>query len=433
MIHTVKLPELINKQLSEIVSLQIWLLRYAASRKVIDKSSCAAFLNSIPEITGRGAVIAKWIWNSKDRHEPLEDFAAGPIKHKRKLIQRVQTDIHLFNWAIGYIRPLGLPQSQWNKVPNWQQGAWKFLQNFYKDFSSQAGFPAKLFSSNTAFKVQDFLKEFTSTNNRLHVCAACDECDYRTHRPIGILSEKDHYLPKSLYPQLACHPFNLVPICHYCNQPKSNADPLKSQDGERRSLKEILLPYREDGLGSRTYLEILLGSSLKSSQFVQLKPLPKTEIQQKIEAFRSTFEIPERWGNSVRLDQLGERLFDRIFDQLKVFPAGFSSRQALLDVLDKLLDVLHQEQGKEPYRYAQTWLLAALINQEVEPVALGTGSTTHTSALLQEVDLRLEQEKKWYSDQTEWDEIINSSANVLTSASHREGIQAARNLRQLAK
>ncbi len=37
---------------------------------------------------------------------------------------------------------------------------------------------------------------------------------------VGTVAALDHHLPKSRYPDLAVLPFNLVPICHFCNDSK---------------------------------------------------------------------------------------------------------------------------------------------------------------------------------------------------------------------
>jgi hypothetical protein len=63
-----------------------------------------------------------------------------------------------------------------------------------------------------------------------------------------------YYLPESAYPHLACHPFNLIPVCHHCNAMiKGKANPLQGSSRDWLSVEDIFLPYRETGLGARTY------------------------------------------------------------------------------------------------------------------------------------------------------------------------------------
>ena len=42
---------------------------------------------------------------------------------------------------------------------------------------------------------------------------------------VGTVAHLDHHLPKSRYPDLAIHPANLVPACHFCNDTKKSKYP----------------------------------------------------------------------------------------------------------------------------------------------------------------------------------------------------------------
>jgi hypothetical protein len=382
MIHTVQLPDFTQKQLSEIVCIQIHLLHYAATHQNIDDAqTCADFLDKIPELAGRGVAIAEWIWNSKDRYEPLTKFAAGLDEQKQEFARQVQNDISLFESGIGSISPLAVPKNQWVNIPGWKTGAWQFLQNFYDDFCTGNGFPARLFSSNQAFGVQDFLDKFVDNNvkhseRKLHMCPACDANSYRTKRqPIKkrrrTLAYKDHYFPISLYPHLSCHPKNLVPLCPFCNDIKSNRDLLNHPDYRGRSLQDILLPYKEQGLGEYTYLEVNFNEDIRLSNFGEIKPRTGLDVRQKAEAFQYVYEIPERWYDEHLIERIADGLIERIRTKLQGNPVGFVHRQELLSLLKDLRNELEQVQGRDPLVYAQTSLLSAAIAQEVEPVAFG--------------------------------------------------------------
>lgn len=449
MLHTVYLPDFNKNRLSEIVALQVHLLNYAAENSLIDQTTCAAWLNAIPGIAGRGEKISDWLWRADARHESLEVFATrGPESDKRELCQQIQDDLEMFEAASGHLLFLSIPKDERNdyeikvgSIPDWKIGVWDFLQNFYEEFR-RSGFPKEIFSSNIAFRSQDFLREFVNANLQIHICPTCDESDYRAHLSSGILSEKDHYLPKSRYPHLSCHPLNLLPICPYCNRPKSDEDLLlNSRTGTRRNLRDIVRPYQENGnilrsgqdnaLSSRSYLEITSAGTSNSSQFFLLKPRDGKEIEERIQAFCDTYQVPARWNADGRIEQIGERLFDRISEALRDAPVGFVDRLALVDVLDKLLDVLSRDQGKIPHSYAMVWWLVAIINQEIEP-AVTASKTVRDTAFLQEIDVLFEQQKEVFSDLV--DEIqIEASRTLLSSTSHRACIQAGRNIRQVAK
>ena len=61
-----------------------------------------------------------------------------------------------------------------------------------------------------------------------------------------VVTSVDHYLPKSLYPQLALTPINLVPACSDCNKSKLARSPRNAQE-------QSLHPYFDD-LGNERWL-----------------------------------------------------------------------------------------------------------------------------------------------------------------------------------
>lgn len=59
------------------------------------------------------------------------------------------------------------------------------------------------------FKRSDVTKSAQDANPKLRVCPLCDGGKDG--------SELDHWLPKEAFPELSCHPYNLVEICAACN------------------------------------------------------------------------------------------------------------------------------------------------------------------------------------------------------------------------
>ena len=131
-----------------------------------------------------------------------------------------------------------------------------------------------------SFGRQEFLDAFFLANNQLTVCSACDESKRFTATRVGKHSFIDHYFPKSSFPHLSCHPFNLVLICSFCNGLKSDIAPLRKHDNDptqgrksedRYKPVDIAPPYRKDsGLGSWT--------RLVSSQTLPLGPSSATGL-----------------------------------------------------------------------------------------------------------------------------------------------------------
>jgi hypothetical protein len=366
MIHQVFLPEITRRRLTDVIALQVLLLTYAASRDTLNEASCTTYLDRCARFRGRGAQIASWIWRAPGRYVPLEKFAEGPADQKLGWSQRVTRETLAF-----LQHPIGHIDTHVRKTASfWEKAGADFLRRFYVDLCSNSGLPGYIFSEPDAgsFGRQELLAAFKEANHHLHICAVCDETGYHTMVGGHIYAELDHYLPESIFPHLACHPFNLIPICSYCNNMiKGRADPLQGRSRDRLSVEDIFLPYREPGLGSRTYLQVRLGRVLAEAEFGEFKSRDDNDLQDRLETFRRVYKIPDRWHQ--RVDEIGPQLIKRMRDFLRGLPITALHARALLNELDDLLYCLHEDQGSEPFTCAKMWWLAALINEEVEPAA----------------------------------------------------------------
>lgn len=417
MIHQVFLPDVTRKRLTDVVMLQIRLLSYAASTALPDQTSCAHYLDQCARFRGRGSQIAAWLWRGSGRRKPLERFAQGPPIEKRVWSQSLSRE------ALACLRhPVGplVPYVSKNAA-SWQKSGAAFLLKFYDDLCDPRGLPGDLFSepATASFSRQDFLAGFIGTNSHLNVCAVCDESGYHTVVDDSIRTGIEHYLPKNRYPHLSCHPFNLLPICLHCNTlVKGEADPLNGRANNRRGLEDVLLPYRESGLGSRTYLEVRLGKTSASTRLGQLKPRTATDLRQRIAAFGDIYKVPRRWQGQV--NTIGETLFRQIRRFLSGWNISGDHPMSLLNALDQLLCDLYANQGKEPFAFAMTWWLATLINQEVEPA---THNPSHAmpqvAVLLQALSIGSDQDR----DTPSGPGIATSSQQLATARSLRELIR----------
>jgi hypothetical protein len=403
MIHDVHLPNLTRERLTDVVVLQIWLLFYAASNSTLDRTDCGDRLNKCHRFRGRGEKIAKWIWlASETRLKPLQDFAQDPTPStdKRKWVKQLACEaFRLLKKPTGTLEPLDN-----QTITPWQKAASDFLIGFYEKVLREVGsprrrnpgFPAYIFSDNnpSSFGAQEFLTAFKAANSKLFICPACDESKYSTNTNNAIQTDIDHYLPKSKYPHLACHPYNLVPICPICNQRiKRESDPLTYQRnrlGTRRKLEDIFGLYRDPGLWNQTYLEVSLKSQITLTQIGLLKPKGGLNVGEKIDDLQETYRIPERWNKQV--NEIEPYIYRKIEALLKVFPISFDDSQTLLDCFDYSLskDYL-EERGQISFTIARAWVLAALINETEEVLQISSSSQTTSSALLDELNLGLKQ------------------------------------------
>jgi hypothetical protein len=369
MIHPVELPDLTRKRLTDLVMLQLRLLKYAANTKTLKETDCAKFLNKSRRFRGRGAGIAKWLWRGPLRLRLLREFAAGATSTaKLQWVQELSSDV------IKLLRrePDGdLHAQNCTVAPVWQQRGDDFLQKFYSDWYER-GFPECFFSEviEGPFTRHDFLEAFRNTNYSLYVCAACDDARAISGQEGDLKSSIDHYLPKELYPHLILHPFNLVPGCQLCNSAKKTND-ITGRPGSRRDLGKIILPYREAGLRESTYLQAKFKGATLFVQFGQLKPLRGFDVQSRIEAFSDVFNIPARWTGSV--DHIGETLFRTMKQFRGANSKAVKAPAGLLAFMEDMLNAFgHENLGKDPHVFAMMCWLEKILRNAVRPVVKGT-------------------------------------------------------------
>ena len=272
MIHRVYLSRENCTRLSEIVRAQMDLL-WAASQYTgaIEEETFSEYLNDISNRHDRNQKLIAWLFHTTSKpRKKLQDFINGTDgeellddhddlqTEKTSLVKMMRLDVgRLYTQDCKetfefYLKGGGLfnelpATNQYlseNNVPDWLEAAKEFCIYFYENLSD-AGLDNSLFFTNIRYNRDAFFHEFEQDNPDQFVCAICDEHDFMTILRGKYHSDIEHYFPKDIYPHLACHPGNLIPICSSCNTAHHNKDPLKGENGSRRPLNSIFLPYRE--------------------------------------------------------------------------------------------------------------------------------------------------------------------------------------------
>jgi hypothetical protein len=407
MIHGLKLPAITRERLMDIVLLQIDLLYYAASYNEAKKETCISYFREKPleeRFKGRGEAIAAWLWDPHTtiRHKYLERFALlSREKHQDKLAWCLRLRKEVCDFARMHTDPMKTSvvisdffddeQSSSCKkpesIPTWKGAAACFFLYFYEEFlSGENPFPSRLFPGDDRadFGRRQLLDAFFAeeANQGLEVCPACDVSNYFMRGQKATHTSLDHYLPKSRYPHFSCHPYNLIPVCYFCNSSvKGEKDPLLDEHNQRRPLYRSALPYGAIGLSSSTYLDVKVKEPGKPVTIGALHPRPEEsglaggELQKAIEIIASVYDIPGRWQRAS--STISETLFRRIRQFLgnssmvaAALPTGFDVPNEVNTLLEQLLFYLSnkdEDLRKDPYAFAMTWILVALINEHVQP------------------------------------------------------------------
>lgn len=287
------------------------------------------------------------------------------------------------------------PAGNSDKRPDWLKAFVNYLLYFYEDMGGKTGIQHNIFHHRAEnYSRQDFLIAYRSANHGLVVCPMCDNAAFLT------ISSKDHhhadiehYFPKDIYPHLAIHPYNLIPVCKLCNQAiKRDIDPLApdQEGGSRYSLGELFLPYRpgralsnasvlrihpltateQDELTDDDYIFHLArdGSGekerLKSVRIaLHVKADDGRDLTKHFKLFRRIYDIPGRWEKQA--DEICDMFFRRIrqlfADNIVLEPDSLDSIKLIENKLNWLLIFLDETSGSDRYTFLMKWWLAELI------------------------------------------------------------------------
>lgn len=419
MIHQVNASDQNTKMLRQIVDLQLNLLSLAArdnsEDEVVDNVE-AALKNLYPDTT-QAKNVAIWITRRKpkklseynDLFAFLIEFAShSDSKAKQKFTEDVRYDIELID----------TPQQERLRVttdtnsPDWQKAAKNFFLEFYKVLSTESGFPAYLFqpeANRSKFRRWDFIDNFTDANPDLRLCAVCDSTLYRTTIGSRPYTSIEHFFPKSRYPHLAVHPFNLVPICPYCNSGAAGATNPFGDDN--LGVLGLILPYQTNkqsrGLSEQTYVFVDLLHDREQHPF-QLKILPNKhypDAKTLIANFERIYKVQERWNREI--DWIDQHVFRRITQFLMTDVQSGNRLEDvafLVDRLSILMAIVSKENlGQDPFGHATVWLL----KYHIDSLQASTEDMNEVPIYAALQDWAETQQERWQQYREHADEVMS--------------------------
>lgn len=371
MIHQVTQSEQNTQMLRQIIDLQLKLLTLAANESSEDGilRNLETSLRTLYAEAEQAKEVVQWITRRKRASKynvvfsSLLGFAAHPdLQAKQTFIDDVTHDVNL----IYNPQQARLRVAISNDSPNWQKAARYCLLEFYEVLGTASGFPAFLFqprAEQTKFRRWDFIDNFTNANPDLRLCAVCDSTLYRTTIGSRPYTSIEHFFPKSRYPHLAVHPFNLIPICPYCNSGAAGAtDPFGV---DNLGVLGLILPYQTGkqsrGLSEQTYVFVNPRHDREKHPF-HLEILPTKhypDAEALIANFERIYKVQERWN--LEIDWIDQHVFRRITQFLMAdVQSGNRLEDAafLVDRLGILMAIVSKENlGRDPFGHATVWLL----------------------------------------------------------------------------
>lgn len=303
MLHKVNLPGCVP-QLERIVEFQRDVLRAACEGDYVFPLD----ENQIKALFGDDA--GKWFWGKLWR-QPRKKNGVLPPKEKtiihnslekltayyQKKSQEGIDTLNAFDNDIQFADHLDDPNFRF-QYPNLQEANQKLIKPlmiaFYKDLL-KSGFVEAIHGDSKKLDRDGFIASFWDKNQGLGVCPACDS---RKSPQIGgkVFDDADHFLPKSKYPFLSLHPFNLFPLCIYCNRPiKGDKDII--DDINNAPLVNIFHPYKRPALEQ---IEVIVyrdqtGYS-KLGNLIDKGGMPSRRLSN----LNRVFKISGKWGGELQ-------------------------------------------------------------------------------------------------------------------------------------
>jgi hypothetical protein len=234
---------------------------------------------------------------------------------------------------------------------------------FYENFNfCNAFFDEPSLMDNKNFDRQDFLGEFLKINDGHLRCVICDSGQYYERTSENIYASIEHFFPKSIYPHLAIHPKNLIPICHSCNSFFHGDVDLPAD----YFINDVILPYQEKSFGKHGYVAVVKNNEIMHKKHplkIELKADLNASVQnmiteREINSFESYYKIQKRWNE--HFDEIEAQVYRRLeqFLMFQVMLNGELTRAQYKFALKSLIGITNKENmGKDPNAYLMIWIL----------------------------------------------------------------------------
>jgi hypothetical protein len=294
-LHPIK-PAKCLKELEWVVQFQRGVLIFASTTRVL--------LPLTPEIVKRkfrrtGSWLCTHLWfqsgERKGQAKPLCEDLEALIRHVRTNPDCAKKIIAAFDNDVHFVRHMEEPAFRFGFQTELSEDTRKVVRPVMEAFYTElldSGFGSEIHGNAERLSRNGFVAKFWGANEHLNVCPACD--GQRTDSTDKkIYSDADHFFPKSDYPFLSVHPWNLVPICTDCNRYfKLDRDPVSNHD--QSPLSSTFHPYCKPALHS---VSLSFGRTDTGDYELWLHENDGT-VSSRVQNMNRVFKLEERWRTS---------------------------------------------------------------------------------------------------------------------------------------
>jgi hypothetical protein len=160
----------------------------------------------------------------------------------------------------------------------------------------------------------------------------CPLCDGDMNSP-----EVDHWLPRSVYPALSCHPKNLVPVCHRCNSRECKGEQCPITPANHRPFDDWFHPYERP---AHAHFSVKVTEAQVS--LVNADPDQQTRLNN----LDSLLKLTPRWAQEYRLQSTNylNQLADKV-RRKRIKPTS----DEVLDAVNEWLAEIEAEGSRMPH------------------------------------------------------------------------------------
>ncbi len=266
--------------------------------------------------------------NGKTFFENAQIIADLPLNKKSEIINDFKSDLQfsrLYDLRIeerqeGKLR--GLQSLQEADIRIARLAFRGLLECFYDPmFYKDQGFDIRLEEGQVIILHKDgFIEEFQGRNQNVLVCPYCDGA----YTDVQV----DHYIAKSEFPALSCHPLNLIPVCAFCNKAPNKGQKKVFDPNNNDSTADWFHPYLRSASG--LYQISLFDADQTLAPHLTNQDI---QIQRRIDNFANLINLNERWKKEIkRIIQQTLRDIYTMITREKIVP----TKDLLLLKLDEL-------------------------------------------------------------------------------------------------
>ena len=213
--------------------------------------------------------------------------------------------------------------------------------------------------SSPMYSRKELAKDYFKGKNKKirHICPICLNSVSNGETDEDV----EHYFPKSRYPCLCLHPYNLYFCCSVCNSRfKGTKSPLK---GKHKNVGSIFLPYL-DTVKEQAQLEFENPED-KDSEVVKMLPAENgdSDTGEKIKEFDRLFSLEERWSG--QLEEYYMSLYSWYQEKMQEKDEGMSLEQ-LEECLKADIKENRNKQKIMPDRYLEGEYLKWVLEKQLK-------------------------------------------------------------------